>query len=202
MPVARKAEPSTTTRVSKAALAAAGQRATLKAIDYGWDLRRQMSWRSGWGVRRPPCPRYHSTGGKCELVNSLHVGSMRRPGLAIWATISLVHPKERDDKPLIEIFLEKPDHGHSGVAFAFRSLMITRDNGTDYLRFRKEFEAEDERFPRYPTAFCCQSIMTPTRSRRSWLAQGDPRQVRSAGAAVPSVAADRASAITAMRGVC
>ena len=98
------------------------------------------------------------TGGKCELVNDLH------PGIdtAAWAycaqaTISLFHPKERDDKPMIEIYLEKPDHGHSGAAYAFRSIIMTRDDGPDYLRFRKDFEAEwDDRFPPDPTAPRCQ----------------------------------------------
>ena len=44
-----------------------------------------------------------------------------------------------------------------GSAYAFRSLMMTRDDGPDYLRFRKDFEAEcDERFPRDPSAPRCQ----------------------------------------------
>jgi|ERR1700682_4329830 len=64
------------------------------------------------------------------------------------ATITLVHPKDRRDSPLIEIYFDKPVQGRPGAAHAFRSLMTTRDDGADYGRFRKDFDALwDERFP-------------------------------------------------------
>jgi hypothetical protein len=86
-----------------------------------------------------------------------------RPGIdaSSWpycaqATITLVHPKDRGDRPLVEIYLEKPSHGRPGAAYAFRSLMMTRDDGDDYGRFRKDFEALwDERFPPGPGAHRC-----------------------------------------------
>jgi len=61
-----------------------------------------------------------------------------------------------NDKPMIEIYLENPNQGHSGAAYAFRSMMMTRDDGPDYLRFRKDFEAEwDERFRSAPSRTRC-----------------------------------------------
>ena len=142
------------------ALAAAGREATLKAIDYGSDHCDSEMTAQEWLTALVG---HHAraitwTGGKCELVNTLH------PGIdtAAWpycarATISLVHPKQRDDKPMIEIYSEKPDHGHVGKAYAFRSLMMTRDDGPDYLRFREDFEAEwDGRFSPDPAARRCQ----------------------------------------------
>jgi hypothetical protein len=58
---------------------------------------------------------------------------------------------------VIEIYFEKPDHGHPGVAYAFRSIMMTSDDGPDCERFRKDFEAKwDERFPPVPSTIRCQ----------------------------------------------
>src|SRR5215813_4343596 len=118
MPAAARAE-----TVSKAALAAAGRQAALEMIDYGslycdgamtveaWlnalvgKQARSISW----------------TGGQCVLVHNM------RPGFdaSSWpycaqATVTLVHPRGKDDTPLIEIYFEKPDHGHPGAAYAFR----------------------------------------------------------------------------------
>jgi len=68
----------------------------------------------------------------------------------------LAHPKDRSDIPVIEIFLEKPDRDRPGPAYAFRSQMMTRDDGPDYGRFRKDFEALwNERFPPGPDTPRC-----------------------------------------------
>ena len=137
----------------------AGRR-RVKAIDYGSDYcdgeMTAQEWLTALVAHYSRAIAW--TGGKCVLVNTLH------PGIdtAAWpycaqATISLVHPKQRDDEPMIEIYFEKPDNGHVGSAYAFRSLMMTRDDGPDYLRFRKDFEAEwDERFPPDPSTPRCQ----------------------------------------------
>src|SRR5690349_11780082 len=88
------------------------------------------------------------TGGKCVLVNDM------RPGIdaSSWpycaqATVTLVRPLNRRDTPVVEIYFEKPEHGRLGKAYAFRGTMETRD-GSDYIRFRRDFEALwAERFP-------------------------------------------------------
>ena len=134
-----------------AALANAGRQATLKMIDYGTEYCDGASSVEAWlkALVGTEARSITWNGGKCVLVNDM------RPGIdaSSWpycaqATITLVHPKDRDDSPLIEIYLEKPAHGRPGAAYAFRSLMVTRDDGPDYGRFRKDFEALwDERFP-------------------------------------------------------
>jgi hypothetical protein len=97
------------------------------------------------------------TGGGCKLVNDLNpIDAAKWPWCA-QATVLLVQPKRRDDNPMVEIYFEKPDHGRPGAAYAFRSVMMTRDGGPDYSRFRKDFEAEwHERFPRDPGAVACE----------------------------------------------
>ena len=157
--LAASATPSRTDGISKAALALAGRQARLEAIDYGsiyWDGEMSVDeWLKSLVSHHARAITW--TGGKCELINDLRP----RIDAAAWpycaqATISLVHPKERNDAPMIEIYLEKPSHGHPGAAYAFRSLMMARDNGPDYLRFRKEFEAEwDERFQPDPSRTRC-----------------------------------------------
>ena len=157
--LAASAKPSRTNGISGAALAAAGRQATLKTIDYGsiycdseMSVEEWLKAVVGHNARVITW-----TGGKCELVNDPQLGidAAAWPYCAL-ATISLVHPKERNDKPMIEIYLEKPNHGRSGTAYAFRSMMMTRDDGPDYLRFRKDFEAEwDERFRSAPSRIGC-----------------------------------------------
>ena len=148
-PLAAAAEP--TQSVSNAALANAGRQATLKMIDYGGKYCDGAAAVEAWlkALLGTEARSITWSGGKCVLVNDM------RPGIdaSSWpycaqATITLVHPKDRGDSPLIEIYLEKPIHGRPGAAYAFRSLMVTRDDGPDYGRFRKDFEAQwDERFP-------------------------------------------------------
>jgi hypothetical protein len=156
-PLAAAAEPAQS--ISNAALASAGRQATLKMIDYGTEYCDGASTVEAWlkALVGTEARSITWSGGKCVLVNDM------RPGIdaSSWpycaqATITLVHPKDRDDSPLVEIYLEKPAHGRPGAAYAFRSLMMTRDDGPDYGRFRKDFEALwDERFPPGPGARRC-----------------------------------------------
>ena len=144
--------------VSGGALIAAGKQATLKMIDYGRDLcdggmtveawLKELVGKQARGIAW--------TGGNCVLVNDM------RPGIdaASWpycaqATITLLHPKNRKDTPVIEIYFEKPEQGRPGKAYAFRGAMETRD-GPDYIRFRKDFEgAWNERFDSQPPTPRC-----------------------------------------------
>ena len=144
-----EAQPSKT--VSGVALVAAGKQAVLKSIDYGEDHcdgdMTVQAWLTALVGKQARGIAW--AGGKCQLVNDL------RPGIdaSSWpycaqATVTLVHPKNRNDTPMIEIYFEKPNQGHPGKAYAFRGVMETRDDGPDYIRFRKDFEAVwNERFP-------------------------------------------------------
>lgn len=85
------------------------------------------------------------TGGPCELVdtlNPLDAGG----GDCVQASITLAHPKNRKDRPEIEVYLGDPRHGRPGPAFAFRSMFDTVD-GPDYERERRAFDDQwRERF--------------------------------------------------------
>jgi hypothetical protein len=158
-PVAVTAQPSKS--VSKAALVEAGRRATLKLIDYGNDYCDGAITVEEWlkALVGKQARSTSWTGGQCVLVNDL------RPGIdaSSWpycaqATVALVHPKDKDDTPIIEIYFEKPVQGRPGAAYAFRGVMETRDDGPDYIRFRKDFEAVwDERFPPDPAMQRCRN---------------------------------------------
>ena len=151
--------PTSSTHISGSALIAAGRQAKLAAIDYGdthcdGELTVE-AWLKSLVGRHARAIAW--AGGDCQLVNDL------RPGIdasswpwCVRAEIILAHPKNRQDVPIIEIYLEKPAHGRPGAAYAFRSLMMTRDDGPDYLRFRRDFESEwRERFPTAPNAARC-----------------------------------------------
>jgi hypothetical protein len=136
---------------AEAALAAAGRATLLKLIDYGTDycdgLMTAETWLKALVGRQARGISW--TGGQCMLVNDM------RPGIdaSSWAycaqaTVTLAQPKNKDDTPMIEIYFEKPAHGRVGAAYAFRGVLETRDGDPDYIRFRKDFEAEwNERFP-------------------------------------------------------
>jgi hypothetical protein len=155
--LAAAAEP--TQSVSNAALAQAGRQATLKMIDYGTTYCDGALTVEAWlkALVGTEARRITWSGGKCVLVSDM------RPGIdaSSWpycaqATITLVHPRDRHDSPLIEIYFEKPVEGRPGAAYAFRGVMNTRDDGADYGRFRKDFEAVwNERFPPGPGAQRC-----------------------------------------------
>jgi hypothetical protein len=88
------------------------------------------------------------TGGECQLVNTPNPLDAKSWPYCAQAMITLVHPKEPKDKPMIEIYMEKPKGGHPGEVYAFRSIMMTKDDGLDLLRHRLDFQDEwDERFP-------------------------------------------------------
>ena len=151
VPLAARPQSMPATHVSDAALAAAGRHAALKSIDYGesrcdGDMS-VAAWLTSLAGRNARAITW--TGGVCRLVNDM------RPGIdaSSWpwcaqATITLAHPKSRDDMPVVEIYLDAPVAGREGAARAFRSIMMTRDDGWDYQRGRRDFEALwRERFP-------------------------------------------------------
>jgi hypothetical protein len=60
--------------------------------------------------------------------------------ICIQATITLAHPRNRAERPEIEIYLDDPQRGRPGpAAFAFRSMFDTVD-GPDYERERRAFD--------------------------------------------------------------
>jgi hypothetical protein len=86
------------------------------------------------------------TAGDCELVNTLNPLDSGG-GVCVQATITLEHPKNRADTPEIEIYLDDPQQGRPGPAFAFRSMFDTVD-GPDYERERRAFDDQwRQRFP-------------------------------------------------------
>jgi hypothetical protein len=93
------------------------------------------------------------TAGKCDLANSLN--PMDSGGTyCVQATLTLKRPTSRDDLPEIEIYLEDPKHGRPGEVYAFRAVFDTVD-GPDYIRFRKDFEADwRARFADAPPPAC------------------------------------------------
>ncbi len=140
-------QPATT----EAALAAAGRATPLKLIDYGTAYCDGATTVEAWlkALVGKHAREIGWTGGQCVLVNDM------RPGIdaSSWAycaqaTVTLAHPGDKDDTPMIEIYFEKSEHGRPGAAYAFRGVLVTRDGNADYIRFRKDFEAEwNERFP-------------------------------------------------------
>jgi hypothetical protein len=145
--------------ISNAALVAAGKQATLKMIDYGEDRCDGTMTVEAWlnALAGKQARNITWTGGKCILVNDM------RPGIdaSSWpycaqATVALVRPKNPRDAPIIEIYFEKPEQGRPGKAYAFRGEMETRDDGPEYIRFRRDFEAMwTERFPSPPAQPRC-----------------------------------------------
>ena len=145
--------------VSNAALVTAAKQATLKMIDYGEDrcdgAMTVETWLAALVAKEARSITW--TGGKCVLVSDM------RPGIdaSSWpycaqATISLVRPKNRKDTPIVEIYFEKPEQGRPGKAYAFRGSMESRDDGPEYIRFRRDFEAMwEERFPSSSTRPRC-----------------------------------------------
>jgi hypothetical protein len=146
-------------RISNSALESAGRHATLKIIDYGQDHCDGGLTADAWlkALAGVQARAIRWKGGKCELVGSPNPIDAASWPYCAQATITLVHPKAEKDRPFIEIYLEKPVHGRPGAAYAFRSMMMTRDDGPDLERFRKDFESEwDERFPPSNNATRCQ----------------------------------------------
>jgi hypothetical protein len=129
------------------ALAMAARKTILKEIDYLEEKcandRSVEQWLQDLTGNEARSIRW--SGGACQLIGPgpLDTGSH-------WcgqATVILKHPKNKDDKPMIEIFFEKPVKGHPGKAYAFRGSMLAAD-GLNYSRFRWDFEWDwRSRFP-------------------------------------------------------
>ena len=93
------------------------------------------------------------TAGSCQLVNDINPSDSGGDYCAR-ATLRLKRPKDRDDRPKIEVYLEDPKHGRAGAIYAFRAMFDGAD-GPDYIRFRKDFEAEwRDRFKETPAPPC------------------------------------------------
>jgi len=149
---AAKDRPGYTKGVADAALIAAAKATPLKLIDYDRVLCRNDRTVAAWlkeltaGAARTIV----WTGGRCELVdqNPLDSGS----DWCAQATILLKHPKDRGDKPVVEIFFDKPSHGRPSPAYAFRA--TTEDEGLE--RFRQDFETDWlARFPANTNTIQC-----------------------------------------------
>ena len=125
--------------VANAALAAAARRSPVRAIDYDLDRcddRTVAQWLAD--MTGSDAKRIAWTGGPCELINDLNPLDAGSAWCA-QAMITPVHPRNRSDRPTIEVYFEKPVHGRPGAAYAFRGEMRAAD-GEDYSRSREEFE--------------------------------------------------------------
>jgi hypothetical protein len=141
--------------VPKAALIAAAKVAPLKLIDAlqtycdtDTAIAAWLKQLTGAQVRRIAW-----TAGSCDLVDSLNPldagGSY-----CVQATLTLKHPKDRRDTPELEIYLEDAKRGKPGAVYAFRAVFDSNE-GADYIRFRKDFEAEwRARFKDAPAPSC------------------------------------------------
>ena len=141
--------------VSTAALIAAAKAAPLKLIDalevYCDTDTPVAAWLKQ--LTGPEVRRVAWTAGRCDLVNDINPldagGSY-----CVQATLTLRRPKDRRDAPELEIYLEDPKHGKPGPAYAFRA-MFDSNEGSDYIRFRKDFETEwRDRFKDAPAPPC------------------------------------------------
>jgi hypothetical protein len=140
--------------IAKAALIAAARQATLKDIDYDQQYCDSDTTVDAWlkALVGKEARAIAWTGGECELVNPYGGIDAKEWPYCAQATVTLQHPRNRSDRPEIEIYFETPVDGHPGVAYAFRGML----DDVGYLRFRKEFEAAwDERFPPAPDAARC-----------------------------------------------
>jgi hypothetical protein len=140
--------------VPKAALIAAAKAAPLKLVDdetYCDSETLIADWLKQ--LTAAEVRRIAWTAGRCDLVNSINPldagGSY-----CVRATLTLKHPNNRRDAPELEIYLEDPKHGKLGAVYAFRAMFDSND-GPDYVRLRKDFEAEwRERFNDAPASPC------------------------------------------------
>jgi hypothetical protein len=145
----------TTHGVPDAALIAAAKSAKLKLIDPEGDYCDGDTPISAWlrDLTALETREVVWTAGKCELVNALNpLDSGGR--FCVQATLTLKHPKNRTDTPEIEIYLEDAKAGRPGAVYAFRAVFDSGD-GLDYIRFRRDFEAEwRDRFKDAPAPKC------------------------------------------------
>ncbi len=139
------AKPGYTHGVANGALVAAAKATPLKLIDYDQELCRNGRTVAEWlaELTAGDARRIEWSGGPCQLTdtfNGLDGGSQ----WCAQASIVLKHPKDRHDRPMIEIYFDTPHKGRPSPAYAFRA--ITPESGL--LRFRADFEQDWlERFP-------------------------------------------------------
>jgi hypothetical protein len=139
--------------VANAALVAAAK-ATLKLIDYDQALCRNERTVEAWlkELAGAEARAIRWSAGACALATNLNPIDSGSDWCA-QATIVLKHPKSRDDRPMIEIYFDKPVHGRPSPAYAFRAMMPD-DEGL--IRFRRDFEsAWLERFPATAGTIVC-----------------------------------------------
>lgn len=141
--------------VPNAALIAAAKAAPLKLVDPEGDYCDGDTPIAEWlqDLTGPETRGVVWTAGACELVNDLN--PLDRGGrFCVQATLTLKHPKDKADAPQIEIYLEDPKAGRPGAVYAFRA-MFESEGGPDYIRFRRDFEAEwRARFKDAPAPKC------------------------------------------------
>ena len=148
------AEPAKRPHIAKAALIAAAHKATLKDIDYDQHYCDSDTTVDAWlkALVGKEARAITWTGGECQLVNPYGGIDAKEWPYCAQATVTLKHPRNRSDRPEIEIYFETPVDGRPGIAYAFRGML----DDVGYLRFRKDFEAAwDERFPPVPDAARC-----------------------------------------------
>jgi hypothetical protein len=142
-------------RIPAAALIAAAKGAPLKLID-GLQVYCDADAPIGGWLKALTVGQARSiawSAGSCQLANAMNPIDSGGDYCA-QATIRLRHPKDRGDRPLVEIYLEDPRHGRPGAVYAFRADFDGSD-GPDYLRFRKDFESEwRDRFKDTPAPSC------------------------------------------------
>jgi hypothetical protein len=150
---AAKDPPGYTKGVADKALIAAAKATPLKLIDYNENLCRNDRTVAAWlkELTAGDARAIVWTGGGCELSNTLN-GIDAGSDWCAQATILLKHPKDRSDKPMVEIYFDTPTHGRPSPAYAFRG--ITEDGGLQ--RFRQDFESDWlARFPANAKAIQC-----------------------------------------------
>ena len=116
---------------------AAAKATPVRAIDYDDDRcddRTVARWLAD--LTRPQSRAITWTAGRCQIVGpGIDAGSR----WCVQAHVVLARTKGASDKPMVEVFFERPKAGRPGPAYAFRGLMRA-DDGLDMTRFRRDFE--------------------------------------------------------------
>ena len=141
--------------VSKVAMLEAAKHAPMKLIDAFQVLCDSETYVETWlgQLTARDADSISWTAGRCTLTNKMNPIDAGG-GYCVDANIQLKHPKNRNDVPVVEIYLDDPKHGQPGPAYAFRDIFDTND-GPDYERDRTAFQAQwRERFKDAPPAPC------------------------------------------------
>ena len=128
--------------VSRAAMLTAAKDAPLKLIDYDQTYCDGETYVVNWltQLTSVDAARIDWTTGPCNLTNTLN--PLDGGGAyCVDATIHLKHPKNRQDVPVIEIYLNDPKPPKPGPAYAFRD-MFDEGDGLDYERDRQTFQTQ------------------------------------------------------------